>query len=160
MPDALLQAGFWGIFAGMTAIIFARSQATYWIARLAVTGAGRHPVGRRLGARMSRARDLLNRYGPPVVTASFLTIGFKTAMNAAAGASRMRWFVYTLAMLPGCLLYGLVYATIGLAALWSALSSPWGAAAVAVVLAAVVGFFVWQHHRETRAGRTQLAEPQ
>lgn len=159
MPDALLQLGFWGVFAGMTAIIFGRSQATYWIARAAVTGAGRHPAGRRLGRRMVRARELLNRYGPPVVTVSFLTIGFKTAMNAAAGASRMPWLVYTLAMLPGCVLYGLIYATVGLAALWSALASPWGAAAVLAVIGAVVAYFVWQNRREARAEReTEPAE--
>jgi membrane protein DedA with SNARE-associated domain len=54
----------------------------------------------------------------------------------------MRWIRYTLAMIPGCMIWALVYSLGGLAAFQAALAlaakSPWVLAAVIVLLVIVV----------------------
>ncbi len=160
MEEALAGQGFWVILVGATAIVFARSQATYWIARGAVAGAGSLRWGRWLkGPKAERASDLLRRYGPPIVTLSYFTIGFKSVMNAVAGASRMRWWVFTLAMLPGCALYGVIYATVGLAAIWAAITSPWGFGALLLVLAALGAFWWCTARRRAAASAPEYMAP-
>ena len=70
----------------------ARANATYWIGRGLRAGADRSRWGVRLdSARMPRAQRLLIAWGPVAVTLSFMTIGLQTAINACAGAMRMRW---------------------------------------------------------------------
>ncbi len=96
---------------------------------------------------MTRAIEALNRWGLPVVTVSFLTIGFQTVVNAAAGLTRMPWLRYTLAMLIGCAAWAAIYATVGIAAFEASLAlaarSPWALVAVLlVVLGAVVAVIV------------------
>ena len=92
-----------------------------------------------------RATELVNRWGAPVITVSFLTIGFQTAVNAAAGLTRMPFGRYLMAMIPGCLAWALLYATVGLAAVGAALavaaSSPW--ALVGIVLLIAAGAAAW-----------------
>src|SRR5689334_482736 len=124
-------------------IVLLRAQATYWIGRGVIAGALRTRfAGRLSGPRFTRAIALLNRYGPPVVTVSFLTVGFQTVANAAAGLIRMPWIRYTIAMVIGCVMWALIYATIGFAALDAALAlathSPWLLVAVIALLVAVV----------------------
>lgn len=128
-------------------IVLARAQATYWAGRGAMTGALRTTVGRRLtGPRMTRAIAALHRWGLPLVTVSFITIGFQTVINAAAGVTRMHWGRYTAAMLPGCAAWALIYATVGLAAFtawlrldgaghWVALAALAGVIAAGVLIA-------------------------
>ena len=67
-------------------IVLLRAQATYWIGRGVVAGALRTRFADKLtGPRTTRAIELLNRWGPPVVTVSFLTVGFQTVANARGG---------------------------------------------------------------------------
>lgn len=140
MPDWLTGTPFAVTFGVLFLIVLARAQATYWIARGVTTGAMHTRFADRLtGPKISRAITELNRWGPPVVTVSFLTVGFQTVANAAAGLIRMPWVRYTVAMLIGCVAWALIYATIGIAALEGAMAlaarSPW--ALVAVVFAVV-----------------------
>lgn len=137
-------APFWIAFIALFGIVFVRAQATYWAGRGLTAGARRTRLVDRIdNPRTTRVTDALNRWGAPLVTLSFLTIGFQTAINAAAGITRMSWLRYTLAMVPGCLAWAAIYATIGLAAAqaWIALAArsawaPW--LLVAVVLVVVV----------------------
>ena len=91
---------------------------------------------------MTRAIEALNRWGLPVVTVWFLTIGFQTVVNAAAGLIRMPWLRYTLAMLVGCAAWAAIYATVGIAAFEASLAlaagSPWALGAVLVAILGVV----------------------
>ncbi|WGW12943.1 DedA family protein [Saxibacter everestensis] len=145
------------VYLALFAIVFARAQLTYWLGRLAGVGARRIGWGRRLLDRpqVQLAEQRLNRYGAPAISLSFLTVGLQTAINALAGAARMPFLKYLLAMLVGCAAWALVYSTIGIAALWAwvaiAAESPFGAAVIAtLIVAAVVSLVVW---RRRRAGR-------
>ena len=74
---------------------------------------------------------------------SFLTVGFQTVVNAAAGLIRMPWLRYTVAMLIGCAAWAAIYATVGIAAFEASLAlaarSPWALVAVLAVAAGCGG---------------------
>lgn len=159
MLERLAGLPFGGLVAALFAIVFCRAQATYWLARGARRGAAATRWGRWVdGPGVERASRALTRWGPPAVTLSFLTVGLQTVMNAAAGASRMRWPVYLVAMLPGCAAWALIYATVGFAVLWAVVGSVAGSpAGVAVlvllgVVAAVVVTVLVVRRRRAREG--------
>lgn len=144
-------------------IVLARAQATYWAGRGAMSGALHTALGRRLtGPRMTRAIARLHRWGLPLITVSFVTIGFQTVVNAAAGVTRMHWGRYTAAMLPGCVAWSLIYATVGIAAFtaWLRLDGAWQWVALStlVVLAAAgVAITVHVKRRLRAAAGTAVA---
>lgn len=144
MTDFLDGLAFGELFATFTLIVFLRAQATYWIARGAVTGAASTRWGRWLRSpAMERGSRMLARWGPPAVTASFLTVGLQTLLNGAAGAARMRWLVYLAAMLPGCLAWALVYSSIGFTVLWASIGAAAGSpGGVAVLVSLAMGLTV------------------
>ncbi|WP_281861426.1 DedA family protein [Salana multivorans] len=124
-------------------IVLLRAQGTYWLGRGVAAGARTRPAVRRIteGPGVVRAIALLHRWGPLAVTLSFFTVGLQTVVNAAAGLVRMPWLRYTLFMVPGCVAWAFIYATIGLAAFLAIVSaaagSPWGLAAVVLAVVAV-----------------------
>ncbi|PRY02122.1 DedA family protein [Allonocardiopsis opalescens] len=153
---------FWVVYLSLFGIVFARAQATYWIGRAAAAGLHRSRLGGRIeGGRLGRAERIIGRFGPPAVTLSFMTVGIQTAVNATAGAMRMPFGRYLLALVPGCLIWAGIYSTVGMAALWAWLrllaGSPAGAAAVAAAAAAAVAAAVWWRIARRRRAR---AEPE
>lgn len=105
----------------------------------------------------------IHRWGLPVIPFSFLTVGFQTVVNAGAGLLRLPWWKYTLAMIPGCLAWALIYSTIGFAvweaAIAAAAGSPLGIAGmVALVLVLVATVVVRRRRRAARAEITDDAE--
>lgn len=154
MPSFLEELPFWWLVLALVVVVFCRAQGTYWSARVAVAGASRARWGRWLdSAAVRRGSALLDRWGLPVISVSFLTVGLQTIVNAAAGVARVPWWRYTVAMLPGCVAWAIVYATVGLAVFWTVVAtvagSPWGVAAlVALVLASVAA--VWTVRRRRR----------
>lgn len=137
-------------------IVLARAQATYWAGRGAMSRALHTALGRRLtGPRMTRAIARLHRWGLPLITVSFVTVGFQTVINAAAGVTRMHWGRYTAAMLPGCVAWALIYATVGIAAFtaWLRLDGAWQwVALAALVVVAALGIGIAAHvKRRVRA---------
>ncbi|PCN46795.1 hypothetical protein Csp2054_15255 [Curtobacterium sp. 'Ferrero'] len=154
MPTFLDELPFWPLVTALLVIVFCRAQATYWVARLAVTGASRSPLGRWVdSAAVRRGSALLDRWGLPVVAVSFLMVGLQTVMNAAAGLARVPWWRYTAAMLVGCVAWAFVYATVGLAVFWAVLAavagSPWGLVAVLVLVAGAAAA-LWTVRRRRR----------
>src|SRR5690625_4265199 len=153
-------------FTVMLLIVFARAQGTYWLGRGANAGGRRTRLAVRLeGDRMTRATDVLTRRGWPVIPVSFLTVGFQTAVNAAAGFIRMPWLKYTAVMFPGCVAWAAIYSTIGFAAFqgWLALSArsgwaPW--ATLVVVMAGVVTVLVWRRRRQRQPLLPEIQSPQ
>nr|WP_231745478.1 VTT domain-containing protein [Arthrobacter sp. EpRS71] len=135
------------------AIVMIRVNATYWIGRGAVAGFSHTRFGNSLqGPKAARAQALIQRWGPYAVVLSFLTIGLQTAINLAAGAARMPLRRYLPAAVAGSVIWALLYATIGLAALeaWLAVAaaSPVGAAVgVAALAAGVVWVVVFRRRR-------------
>jgi membrane protein DedA with SNARE-associated domain len=122
-------------------LALARGSATYWAGRALRYGGQRTPLRRHLDRpAVARAEAIVRRFGAPAVAVSFLTIGFQTAVNAAAGALRMPWWRYVPGVVVGALLWATIYTTIGFAVLeaWFG-EHPWpwviGAAAAVLVVA-------------------------
>jgi membrane protein DedA with SNARE-associated domain len=86
---------------------------------------------------------------------SFLTIGLQTAVNLAAGAARMPLHRYLPAAVGGSIIWALLYATIGLAALeaWLAVAaaSPAGAGLSVLAVIAVIVWVVVARRRRSAA---------
>lgn len=168
VPAAISDGPWWWLFLFLLGVVFLRAQATYWLGRGLRAGATGKLAGpasdappadgrvdesadapsasgrrARMAARFSgpawdRAQAFVERWGFVGIPLSFLTVGFQTLVNAAAGFARMRWDLYTLAMIPGCLAWAAVYSAVGfsLVAAWQA--SPWlfaGVVALMIVLA-------------------------
>ena len=99
-----------------------------------------------------RAERLVRRWGAPVVTASFLTVGVQTLVNLAAGMARMPLRRYLPALAVGGAIWAFIYATV-----WSARLAAWRrlwelspVAAIVVVVAlllALAGYVTWQIRR-------------
>ena len=162
MPD-LDGAPFVAIFAFFFTIVFVRTQATYWLARLVVIQmVGRTAPRTRTQARLqtwaqgptaARGVAALNRWGVLAVPLSFFTVGFKTVVNAAAGLTQMPFGRYLPAMLVGSILHSTIYATVGWAAWEAALAaaagSPYGVAVLVALVVAVGGGVWWTSRRRT-----------
>ena len=140
-------------FATLFVVVLVRAGATYALGRGAHAGAGRTRLAqltRRPGYR--RAERLVARWGAPVVTASFLTVGVQTLVNLAAGLARMPLRRYLPALVVGGAIWAFIYATVwsaGLAA-WSQLyaRSPTAATVLLVALALVLVVYIsWQTRR-------------
>lgn len=143
------------IVGAMFVIVFCRAGATYLLGRAMASGASRRPRLAKLmaGSRYQRATQQINDYGAPVVALSFLTIGFQTLANLAAGASRMSASRYLPALVVGGVLWALLYSAIGVAGvdLFGRLFdfSPALAIGVFVVLiGGYAGFIAWHARRQ------------
>lgn len=149
---------FAGLIAALFGIVFLRTQAFYWLSRGVAAGTVRIERVRKWAESpgVQRATDRLHRWGAPVVTLSYLTVGFQTAVNVAAGLTRMPFVRYLVAMVPGCIAWAFVWGTVGLGAFYGALAlaagSPWFlAAAIAAVVALVVAGVIVMRRRRARA---------
>ncbi|MUL42707.1 DedA family protein [Streptomonospora sp. PA3] len=154
---------FWIVYAALFAIAFARTQTIYWIGRGLGAGLHRSRLAERVGDRLARAERLINRFGPPVVTVSYATVGVQSAIHLAAGAMRMSFWRYLAAMLPGCAGWAAIYSLGGLAviAVWWELFLHSPAAVVtatAVLLAAGAAAAVLLRRRRA-AESASAAEP-
>lgn len=142
--------------AALFAIVMIRVNVTYWIGRGAMAGFAHTRFGGSLERpKAARAQALIQRWGPYVVVLSFLTVGLQTAINLAAGAARMPLRRYLPAAVAGSVIWALLYATIGLAALeaWLAVAaaSPGGAAVGVAVLVTAITLVVVFRRRRARA---------
>ncbi|MGC4174933.1 DedA family protein [Demequina sp.] len=158
VPSAISSGPWWWIFLFLLCVVFLRAQATYWIGRGLRRGAAgsesqpqrRAGMARRFsGPAWQRAQDFVEKWGFVAIPVSFLTIGFQTLVNAAAGFTRMRWDLYTAAMIPGCAAWAAVYSVVGfsLVAAWK--ESPWLFVAVVVALVGVAWLFsLWRRRSD------------
>jgi membrane protein DedA with SNARE-associated domain len=135
-------------------IVLLRAGGTYALGRAARSGAGRTARVQRLvdSPRFVRAQDLVSRWGAPIVVFSFLTVGFQTLANLAAGVGKMPLRRYLPALVIGGLIWAVLYATVGLIT-FAALThlyetSPVGAILGGLaLLAGLVVYIVWQVRR-------------
>lgn len=142
--------------AALFAIVMIRVNVTYWLGRGAVAGFAHTRFGSALERpKAAQAQVLIQRWGPYAVVVSFLTIGLQTAVNLAAGAGRMPLRRYLPAAIVGSVIWALLYATIGLAALeaWLAVAaaSPIGAGLAVAALAAVIVWVIVARRRRAAA---------
>ncbi|MDR2373545.1 MAG: VTT domain-containing protein [Bifidobacteriaceae bacterium] len=159
MVDWVLSKPFAVAFVFLTAVACVRSQCTYWLGRGVRAGLVRSAWAKRLTSEgADKARDRLERWGWPAIPVSFLTIGFQTAVNLSAGLIGWRWWRYTLAAVPGWIMWGSVYATGGLA-LFAGLASiaqespVLGAAIVQAVVVVVLTIVAWVRYRASRRAK-------
>ena len=100
--------------AALFVIVLIRGGATYALGRGVEAGASRTRLRRVLASpKFDRARALVDRWGAPIVAVSFLTVGFQTLANVAAGVARMPIRRYLPALAIGGLAWALLYATLG-----------------------------------------------
>jgi membrane protein DedA with SNARE-associated domain len=99
-------------------------------------------------------QQLVARWGAPVVTVSFLTVGIQTLVNLAAGVMRMPLRRYLPALTVGAILWAFLYATVGFATFagWRRMYELSPAVAIVILvmlLAGLAGYIVWQvRHRD------------
>jgi membrane protein DedA with SNARE-associated domain len=131
-----------------------RAGATYAIGRAAQEGARRSRLSRLMSRpRYARMQQLVARWGAPIVTVSFLTVGIQTLVNLAAGVLRMPLRRYVPALTVGAIIWAFLYATVGFAtfAAWRQVYQLWPAVAIVsivVLLAGLAAYIVWQvRHR-------------
>lgn len=114
MSDLLdtIRAWPWG-WAWLTffVIVLLRAGATYGLGRAMAAGAAR---GRPPGPRLLAAMDRVDRWGPPAVTLSFLTVGAQTVINLGAGLARMTVPRYLLGLVPGAVLWATIWTSVGI----------------------------------------------
>ncbi len=165
---AFAREGIW-FFVFLFMVVLLRAQSTYWLARAAASGAvlatGRQgflgAVARWFDGPVPRkGAAMLDKWGVIVIPLCFLTVGIQTAVNAGAGLVRMRWSTYTIAMIPGCVLWALLYGlgtlAVFAAAIRAVAGSPWGWAGLALIVALIAAKIVWGR-RKRRAVNAALA---
>lgn len=152
--DSIRELPFGLAYLTLFVIVMLRANATYWVGRLVVGGGRRSArIQRLLDSRaMGLAERFIKRWGVLAVPLSFLTVGVQTTVNLTAGILRMPLTRYLPAVTLGCLMWALIYSTIGFAALYAVLlglaGSPWALVALGVAIA-VVGGVVWFHRRQS-----------
>jgi len=171
MVPAFAREGIW-LFIFLFVVVLFRAQLTYWLARGAASGAIRASGRKGFFGAVARWFDgpvprkgaaTLDKWGIIVIPLCFLTVGVQTAVNAGAGLVRMRWSTYTIAMIPGCILWALLYG-LGLLAVFAAAiraiaGSPWGWAGLALIACLIAAKIAWGR-RKRAAVAAALAQPQ
>jgi membrane protein DedA with SNARE-associated domain len=144
--------------ATLFAVVLLRAGATYALGRAAQTGARRTRVA-RLMARpgFARVQDLVARWGAPLVTASFLTVGVQTLVNLVAGMTQMPLRRYLPALALGSVLWAWLYATVGFATFsaWRELYArfPMTTVVVSALLVGGLSAYVLRQVRQRRSER-------
>ena len=118
----------WAAFVLFFLGAFVRGAATYGVGRgLRRAGDSRQGLARQLDRpTMRRAEQWIGRWGAPVVSLGFLTVGVQTAINATAGLLNMPLRRYVPALVVGALIWATVYVTVGMAVIEAALGRvPW-----------------------------------
>lgn len=164
MPQFAFLEGqpFWIVYATLLVVILLRAPATYWIGRGLGAGMLRSRIGERLGPRLDQAKERIDRYGAPVVTLSFFTVGMQTAINFSAGVVRMAFPRYFAAVFVGGLAWAGLWGSVisGLVGAWAALflNSPWTAVGVVALAAVLVGTLVVRARRRAARRQADAAE--
>jgi membrane protein DedA with SNARE-associated domain len=141
--------------AALFVVVMLRAGGTYALGRAAREGVRRSRLARLMAKpRFARMQQLVARWGAPVVTVSFLTVGIQTLVNLAAGVMRMPLRRYIPALTVGAILWAFLYATVGFATFagWRQMYQLSPAAAIVilvVLLAGLAAYIVWQvRHRD------------
>src|SRR5699024_1750945 len=113
MSNFLSEGPFWAVFTALFFGAMARGQLLYWIGRIpteqalkrtAPTTGWQAKVHRWLsdGGADAGVRSI-QRWGLPIVSLCYVTVGFQSLVQAAAGMLRTPLLWYILAQIPGAL---------------------------------------------------------
>lgn len=136
--------------AALFVIVVLRAGSTYAVGRAMQAGLRRTRFAHALSSpAFTQAQATLERWGAPVVTASFLTVGLQTFINLAAGVGRMPLRHYVPALVAGSVLWAFLYASVGFVTVtaWRRLYdvSPVGAVgAAAALVAGLAAYVIWR----------------
>lgn len=153
MDPTTWQAPFAVVVGALFIIVMLRANATYWLGRAITAGTGRSRWSRILETRAyATGARWLNRWGPPAVALSFLTIGIQTMVNLSAGVARMPMRRYLPSVTVGSIIWAFLYGTVGFAG-FVAVQRLWQASPAltmgGVVLLVLVLVFVLTRRFET-----------
>lgn len=158
MDPTQWNAPFAVVAGALFVIVFLRANATYWVGRALIAGGRKTRLARFLDSPgYLRAAGWLHSWGAPAVAVSFLTIGIQTMVNLAAGVTGMPQRRYLPAVTLGCIMWALIYSTVGFVG-FEAFSFLWErnpALALGLVAALVVSltyFIVSRTRRRRLAG--------
>jgi membrane protein DedA with SNARE-associated domain len=147
-------------------IVLLRAGGTYALGRGSRAGVKRLLERRgRMAPQLARAEVVIERFGSPVVALSFLTVGFQTAVNLAAGVLRMPLVKYIPALLVGGAMWATLYGVLGLATvnaiMQAAAQNPIAAvlSVIGVVALLVLLEFATRKARAFAAAQTDAVEP-
>ncbi len=116
MDPTTWQAPFAVVVGALFVIVMLRANATYWLGRAITAGTGRSKWSRILETRAyATGSRWLNRWGPPAVALSFLTVGIQTMVNLSAGVVRMPLRRYLPSVAVGSVIWAFMYGTVGFA---------------------------------------------
>lgn len=163
MGDFLDAGPFLLVYLFLLGVVFCRAQATYWLGWYVTTKLTKNvPEGgwRRRFYTWSEQQsvkngiDTIHRRGWIIIPLSFLTVGFQSIIQFAAGLIKFTPAKYTAAMIPGCLAWALIYSTIGFS-VWGALiaafaGSVYGIALVIVLIVIVILLLRWRKRAQLR----------
>lgn len=170
MPSFLESLPFWIAFTLLFIGGMLRGQMMYWIGRATSKVTLDHMAP---SARIAKIRswvdrggadsgiNAIHRWGAVMVPVSYLTVGFQSVVQVAAGLLQMNVLLYALAQIPGALAWAAIYSTIGFAA-WGAIvsaaaGSPSGV--IVVVLIAIILVYFIIRRRRLRTGSVLTDEP-
>lgn len=124
------------LFAGA----FLRGGATYAAGRGLRRGGEQSRLAGHLDRPLvARAEGWVHRFGAPLVSLGFLTVGVQTAINAASGLLRMPLRRFLPALVAGAALWATLYLTVGLAVVDALLGRvQWWWALVGLLVVAIV----------------------
>lgn len=149
------------VYAALFVIVFLRAGATHLLGRFAAHGAERSPRVQRLMAadRYARVVGMIDRWGPLIVAASFMTVGLQTLVQFASGAVLMRARSYVPALIVGGMIWALIYSTVGFVG-FGAITLAWSKSPLVTSLvlgAALIGLVAFVLTR--RRGTTDRVMP-
>jgi membrane protein DedA with SNARE-associated domain len=165
VPEFLASWPFWLTFGFLYLGATVRGQAMYWAGRVVTEQTLRRtrPAAgwlRRIhdwlaDGGVDRGITAIRRWGLFAVPLSYLTVGFQSMIQVAAGVLRITWPRYSLAQVPGALAWAAIYSTIGWAvweaALAAAAGSPLGLGALVAVVVVLLATFAMHRRKERRA---------
>lgn len=148
------------LFLFVFVMSFIQGQVTYWVGRLVVEGTFKGRGKTKFfgaianffeGPVPQTGAKFLARWGLPVITLCYLTVGLQTAVIAGAGVLRVPWLRFTLFMVPGVAIKAVLWGT-GLLVIWqsilyAAAGNPWAWLVLVVIIGCLVGFW-WIRRRK------------
>lgn len=136
----------WGVVVAILfCIVSARATGTYYIGRAIVAGTAKTKWNSLIESKPYKVgSSWLNRWGAPAVTLCFITVGVQTAVLLAAGISRMPLRKFIVALIPGAIVWGMIYGTVGFVG-FVALARLWENSPVMTIIAGAlaVAAIVW-----------------
>lgn len=163
MTDFFTTGPFVPVYLALLLVVFCRAQATYWLGYYVATklktnvpddGWRRRFYDWSEQDSVKNGVATLHRRGWIVIPLSFLTVGFQSIIQFAAGLITFPPPRYTAAMLPGCFAWALIYSTIGFS-VWGAIiaafaGSPYGIILIAVLVLVLVLLARWRRKAKER----------